>query len=89
MLSTPKPSVAPPALSVDSTQIKPYSQDDEDYYSQAGELFRLMSETQQQRLTDTIADSLSAAAPGVQRRILDYLAKADANYAVLVEQKLS
>jgi len=65
-----------------------HSQDGEDYYSQAGDLFRVMSVQQQEALTSTIASGLSQAGKSVQARMLSYLEKADANYASLVKAKL-
>lgn len=66
-----------------------HSQDDEDYYTQAGDLFRIMSDDQKEQLTGNIAGGLSTATASVQERMLSYMAKADADYAARVKAKLS
>ncbi|MEM7020477.1 MAG: catalase [Pseudomonadota bacterium] len=82
-VDAPKPDerVGPPPLALEDAWNQAYSQDDEDYYSQAGNLYRIMSEDQQQRLVETIAGGLSAASESAQTRMLGYLEKADADYA--------
>jgi len=59
--------------------------DDEDHYSQAGDLFRLMNESQRQGLARAIAEGLVHAGESVQQRMLDQFARADAEYAARVE----
>lgn len=54
---------------------------DEDYYQQAGDLFRLMNESQKSQLTSTIAEGLSQATTEVQKKMLVQFAKADEDYA--------
>ena len=63
--------------------------DDEDHYSQAGDLFRLMDDAQRQSLARAIAEGLAQASESVQRRMLEQFARADAEYAGRVEQALA
>jgi len=63
--------------------------DDEDHYSQAGDLFRLMDEGQRQALARAIAEGLVQASESVQRRMLEQFARADAEYAERVERALA
>jgi len=65
-----------------------HSQDEEDYYSQAGNLYRLMSEPQKEALTTTIANGLSQASALAQTRMLSYMSKADEDYGQRVQTKL-
>ena len=67
----PKPAVAEPPMPLeDKAWIKAYDTRDEDNYSQAGDLFRLMSEDQKQQLADNIAGGLCRATRSVQKRII-------------------
>ncbi len=88
---SPKPNanyLEPPMPVEQDAWIGRHGQDHEDYYSQAGDLFRIMSGQQQQALTSTIAGGLSQATKSVQLRMLSYLERADVNYAKLVREKL-
>lgn len=53
----------------------------QDYYQQAGDLFRLMNESQKSQLTTTIAEGLSQVITGVQQKMLEQFNKADSDYA--------
>lgn len=53
---------------------------DEDYFQQAGDLFRLMSESQKTQLTTTIGEGLIQATTGVQAKMLAQFKKADEDY---------
>ena len=79
---------APPLPLLEDAWVQPYSQDEEDYFQQAGDLFRIMSDEQKSRLAVTIAGGLSQAEPGVQQRMLSYLEKADPEYANRVREAL-
>jgi catalase len=80
---------APPPLPLlEEAWVQPHSQDDEDYYEQAGNLFRLMSDDQQARLAATIAGGLSKAEASVRERMLGYLGKADREYARRVDDAI-
>ncbi|NKB37437.1 MAG: catalase [Gammaproteobacteria bacterium] len=83
------PHYAEPAMPLeDEARIDRHSQDDEDYYTQAGDLFRLMSASQKDILCNNIAAGLSQAEPSVQERMLGYMQKADENYAEWVRDKM-
>lgn len=79
----PDPSVSEPPMPVlENAWITRYGIDaDEDHYSQAGNLFRMMTDSQKAQLTSTIADGLIQASKSVQVRMLEQFGKADANYA--------
>ena len=79
---------APPLPLLEDAWVRPYSQDDEDYFQQAGDLFRIMSDEQKSRLATTIASGLSQAETSVQQRMLSYLEKADHEYASRVREAL-
>jgi catalase len=61
---------------------------DEDYYTQPGNLFRLMSPEQQQLLINNIADSLRGADVSIQKRQIEHFIKADSAYGKGVEAAL-
>ncbi len=73
---------APPMPVLADAWIKAHDQSAEDYYSQAGALFRMMSADQQQQLVNNIAGGLAQANKSIQERMLAQLAKADPAYAV-------
>ncbi|HEY0562455.1 MAG TPA: catalase [Methylophilus sp.] len=86
----PTPQVAAPPMPIlADAWIGTHSQDDEDYHSQAGDLFRLMNADQQQQLFNNIAGGLRHANPLIQARMLAQFAKADAAYAAGVERALN
>ena len=57
-----------------------YREDDDDYYRQAGDLFRLMSPQQQQELFDNTARSVGGADTEVQKRHIRHCHAADPTY---------
>jgi catalase len=75
--------VAEPPMPVEQDAwIKRYDTTEaEDYYQQAGDLFRLMNESQKNQLTTTIAEGLSQATTEVQQKMLEQFNKADNDYA--------
>lgn len=83
----PEPTVAEPPMPVlENAWIKRHGlSDDEDHYSQAGDLFRLMNEAQKRQLTKTIAEGLKHATESVQQRMLEQFRKADSDYAGRIE----
>ncbi len=87
----PQPSVAEPPMPVlENAWIKRYGlADDEDHYSQAGNLFRLMNESQKSQLCTTIAEGLVQATESVQQRMLEQFGKADADYAEGIQSVLN
>lgn len=86
---TPSPEFLPPPMPVEEKAwIKPHDQDLVDYHSQAGDLFRLMSESQKDQLADNIAGGLVQATESVQERMLAQYRKADPDYAARVSAAL-
>ena len=78
----PEPAVQEPPMPVlENAWVKRYSAADDDHYSQAGDLFRLMDESQKKQLTTTIAEGLVHATDSVKQRMLEQFRKADADYA--------
>jgi catalase len=86
----PDPQVgAPPMPVLENAWIKPHDTSDQDHYSQAGELFRLMNEHQKQQLVNNIAEGLAQANSSVQERMLAQFQQADADYAQRVKVAMS
>lgn len=79
----------PPMPILEDAWIKPYSQDDEDYASQAGNLFRIMNDSQKAQLFGNIAGGLSTANASIQTRMLAQFAKADPAYAEGVKKAIA
>ena len=86
---SPDPSFAEPPLNIAPTTLQRFDSADEDNYSQAGDLFRKMTEKQKEQLASTIASGLSQAEISVQKRMLAHFTKADEAYGNLVFQKLT
>lgn len=77
----PEPSVAAlPMPILEDAWIKAYDMSENDYSTQAGDLFRLMSEDQKQQLANNIAGGLIAASESVQERMLSKFVQADPDY---------
>jgi len=62
---------------------------DEDYFSQAGDLFRLMTPAERQRLFENTARALAGATRQVQERHITNCTQADAEYGSGVAEALS
>ncbi|MCP4386968.1 MAG: catalase, partial [Gammaproteobacteria bacterium] len=62
---------------------------DEDHYSQAGNLFRLMDESQKNQLAETIAEGLVYASESARQRMLVQFGKADPDYADRIVNSMS
>jgi len=78
----PDPQVVPPPMPVlADAWIGYHSQDAEDYFTQAGNLFRIMNDSQKAQLFDNIAGGLSTANASIQERMLAQFEKADPAYA--------
>jgi len=77
------PSVEEPPMPIlEDAWVKRYGiSDDEDHYSQAGDLYRLMNESLKNQLTTTIAEGLVHASESVQQRMLEQFKKADPDYS--------
>ncbi len=61
---------------------------DDDYYTQAGDLFRLMNNQQQNLLINNIVSSLSHVERNIQERQLEHFYKADPAYGKGIEEGL-
>lgn len=78
----PVPEVAEPPMPIlGEAWLKAWDTQHEDNFSQAGALYRIMSDAQKDALTQNIAGGLSRATKSVQERMLGYFAEADADYA--------
>jgi len=86
----PDPAVAEPPMPLESEAAMGwYDNRDEDNYSQAGALFRLMSASQKQQLFDNIAGGLSQANASIQARMLEQFTRADPAYGAGVKTALA
>lgn len=61
----------------------------DDDYTQAGDLFRLMSSDQQQQVANNIAGGLSQCSAEVQARMLPHFDQADSNYGKIVRDAIA
>lgn len=81
----PAPEYGEPPMPLESEAwVKPHGQDDEDYFTQAGDLFRIMNNDQQSQLASNIAGGLVHASESAQQRMLAQYEKADPDYAARV-----
>ena len=62
---------------------------DEDYYSQAGDLYRLMNEEQKKLLVGNIVGAMKSVPEAIQKRQLAHFAKADKDYGGRIEAGLA
>jgi catalase len=86
----PAAEFAPPPMPVlEQAWIGYHDQSEEDYYSQAGDLFRLMNDDQKQQLFNNIAGGLSQANADIQTRVLAQFEKADPAYAAGVRKAIA
>lgn len=77
----PDAGCTPPPLPLpEEAWVQAYGQDDEDYFAQAGDLYRVLPDDEKTRLAATIASGLSQAEQSAQDRMLSYLGKADPDY---------
>lgn len=85
----PDASVKEPAMPIlEDAWLKAYDTQDDDNFSQAGDLYRLMSDDQKDQLTTNIADRLSHANASIQARMLVQFGAADPDYAARIKAKL-
>jgi len=77
-----------PPLELDGAADHWDHREDDDYYSQAGNLFRLMSKEQQQILCDNTARAMGDAPKEIKARHIDNCLKADEAYGKGVAQAL-
>lgn len=81
--------VAEPPLALDGQAAAHYShRTDDDYYSQPGALFRLMSDDQKQQLFGNIARAMNGVPEEIKRRQIEHFRKADPAYGAGVEKAL-
>ncbi len=86
----PKPSVAEPMMPLEEDAWVGFHESrDEDNFTQAGELYRIMTEDQKNQLAGNIAGGLSQASESAQARMLEQYAAADPDYAARVKAALS
>jgi catalase len=62
---------------------------DNDYYSQPGALFRLMSASQKQALFDNTARALVGVSKAIQRLHIEHCTMADPEYGAGVERAIA
>ena len=85
----PEPRVAEPPMPIEQEAwLGRFDTSDEDHYSQAGALFRLMSPAQQEQLCNNIAEGLVKATESVRQRMLQQFEKAEPGYAAGVAEAL-
>ena len=77
-----------PPLSLEGAADHWNHREDDDYYSQPGNLFRLMTPAQQQVLFDNTARSVGGASKAIQQRHIDNCTKADPAYGAGVAAAL-
>ncbi|WP_413899212.1 catalase [Rhodoferax sp.] len=83
-----QPDFREPPLSIEGMADHWNHREDQDYYSQPGALFRLMTAAQQQVLFENTAASIGGAPVAIQQRHIDHCAKADPAYGAGVRQAL-
>ena len=85
----PKPEVAEPPMPLEADAwLKAHDSSDEDNYSQAGNLYRLMSDDQKNQLVANIAGGLKQATVPVQKRMLDHFSLCDDDYGQRLQAAL-
>ncbi len=86
----PVPEVAEPPMPIlGKAWIKAYDTQQGDNFTQAGTLYRLMSDNQKNQLAGNIADGLIHATASVQQRMLAQFGEADPDYAARVQQAMT
>ncbi len=75
-----QPEYKEPPLELDGAADHWDHREDDDYYSQAGDLFRLMSKEQQQVLCENTARAMGDAPKEIKTRHIDNCLKADEAY---------
>ena len=84
------PVYAEPPLHLGDVSVDRYnSRVDHDDFSQAGNLYRLFSDEQKDRLTTAIAGALGGAREEIQMRQLCHFFRADPDYGRRVAEKLN
>ncbi|WP_420712023.1 catalase-related domain-containing protein [Streptomyces sp. NRRL S-1896] len=76
-----QPGYADPALAIGSTADRfDFREDDDDYFTQPGDLFRLMTAEEQQALFDNTARAIKGARKATVLRHIENCTKADPAY---------
>jgi catalase len=82
-------SAAAPLSSVAGVVTRHDHRGENDHYSQAGVLYRLMSEAQRALLTDNIVSAIRSVPAFIQERQLAHFKKADPDYGARIERGLA
>lgn len=77
----PNPAYAEPPLKLSNATVARFETEEEDNFSQAGDLFRIMSDDQKDQLVNNIAGGLSQATKSAQERMIEQFRQADEEYA--------
>ena len=77
--------VPEPSLALSGAAAARYDTSDDDHYTQAGDLYRLMSDDQKRQLVGNIAGGLSQADASVQERMVALISRCDADYGAQVK----
>ncbi len=86
----PVPEAAEPPMPIEKEAwVKTYDTQDDDNFSQAGSLYRLMSDDQKNQLANNIAGALVHASNSVKERMLAQFNAADADYADRVKNAMT
>ncbi len=83
-----QPNFSEPPLDLSGSATRWNHRDDDEYYSQAGNLFRIMSPEQQQTLFDNTAGEVGGASIEIQKRHISNCLKADPEYGAGVAKSL-
>ena len=84
-----QPDFSEPPLSLEGAADRWNHREDTDYFSQPGNLFRLMSPAQQQVLFENTARSVGGASQEIQARHIAHCTQADPAYGAGVAQALA
>ena len=82
------PSYRQPPLSLEGDADRYDQKSDGDDFSQAGDLYRIMTPDQQQQLVDNIVGSMGTVPEEIQRRQIDHFIKADSAYGRRIAEGL-
>ena len=87
---SPMPEVAEPPMPIlGAAWVKAYDSQDEDNFTQAGKLYRVMNGDQKNQLVGNIAGGLRQATASVQERMLAQFSAADPDYGERVKKALA
>lgn len=87
-LAKPDQKFAEPPLSLSEGWTTVYNTSDNDNFSQAGDLFRLMDGSQKKQLVNNIVSGLSQASTGIQQKMIYQFLAADKLYGEMIKTKL-